>query len=285
MKTPRLLQSVLALLLFVLGPVAALHAQATKIFVASFGNDANDGSRGSPKRNFQAAHDATAAGGQIVVLDTAGYGTLNITKSLSVTVPPGVNGFVTAASGNGVTIAAASGDVVALRGLVIEKDGSGIRYGIYATSVGTLVIEDCTVRNFTDGIYVIPTTAMQLSIYNTTVRGGNEGIHIENAAAVKVNASATNCHVEQCAIGGVYAYVASSSGGVDFTLEGCTLRGNSTVLSAAGASVVVRVSDCTISGNANGIVTNNQAQVLSRGNNTLENNGAGNAFPGTYSAQ
>ena len=53
---------------------APLHAQtATKIFVASFGNDANDGSRGSPKRNFQSAHDAVAAGGQIVVLDTVGY--------------------------------------------------------------------------------------------------------------------------------------------------------------------------------------------------------------------
>ena len=54
------------LLLF---PVGALHAQAlSKIFVASYGNDANDGSRGNPKRDFQAAHDAVAAGGQIVVL-------------------------------------------------------------------------------------------------------------------------------------------------------------------------------------------------------------------------
>ncbi|MBV9126632.1 MAG: hypothetical protein JO117_00960, partial [Verrucomicrobia bacterium] len=70
----------------------AAHAQSTKIFVASYGNDASDGSRGSPKRNFQAAHDAVAAGGEIVVLDTAGYGALSITKSVAVTVPPGVNG-------------------------------------------------------------------------------------------------------------------------------------------------------------------------------------------------
>jgi hypothetical protein len=54
--------------------MGSAHAQATRIFVASYGNDANDGSRGAPKRNFQPAHDAVAAGGQIVVLDTAGYG-------------------------------------------------------------------------------------------------------------------------------------------------------------------------------------------------------------------
>jgi hypothetical protein len=48
--------------------VSEVQAQATKIFVASFGDDANDGSRGAPKRNFQAAHNAVAANGQIVVL-------------------------------------------------------------------------------------------------------------------------------------------------------------------------------------------------------------------------
>jgi hypothetical protein len=203
-----------------------------------------------------------------------------------VTVPPGVNGFVTASSGNGITIAAGASDVVVLRGLVIEKDGSGIRYGIYATSVGTLVIEDCTVRNFYDGIYVIPTTAAQVSIYNTTVRGGLYGIDIENGAAVKVSASATNCRLEQCSIVGAQAaFVPNSSGGVDFTLEGCTLRGNSIALGAVGTSAVLRASDCTISGNDSGAITNNGGQVLSRGNNTLVNNANANTFAGTFSAQ
>jgi hypothetical protein len=61
----------LVLLLLATG-YGTLHAQATKIFVASYGNDASDGSRASPKRNFQPAHDAVAAGGEIVALDTAG---------------------------------------------------------------------------------------------------------------------------------------------------------------------------------------------------------------------
>jgi hypothetical protein len=61
----------LAIILLTFAP-GNIHAQATKIFVASYGNDANDGSRASPKRNFQPAHDAVAAGGEIVALDTAG---------------------------------------------------------------------------------------------------------------------------------------------------------------------------------------------------------------------
>ena len=95
---------------------ATLHAQLPKIFVASFGNDANDGSRGNPKRNFQAAHDAVAAKGQIVVLDTAGYGPVNITKSIGIIVPLGVTGFITV-TGNGakaINIAAAVTDVITL---------------------------------------------------------------------------------------------------------------------------------------------------------------------------
>ena len=48
--------------------------------------DTNDGTRGAPKRNFQPAHDALAAGGQIVVLDTAGYGALTIDRSIDAMV-------------------------------------------------------------------------------------------------------------------------------------------------------------------------------------------------------
>ncbi len=78
----------LALPLMLAAAPDLLHAQLPKIFVASYGNDVNDGSRGNPKRNFQAAHNAVAAGSEIVPLDTAGYGQLNITKSVAITAPP-----------------------------------------------------------------------------------------------------------------------------------------------------------------------------------------------------
>src|SRR3954465_15299357 len=111
----------MAVALLVLAAPGAIEAALPKIFVASYGNDANSGSPAAPKRGFQAAHDAVAAGGQIIALDTAGYGALTITKSVALTVPPGVNGFVTVTgSANGITINAGPADSVSLRGLIVE---------------------------------------------------------------------------------------------------------------------------------------------------------------------
>ena len=289
MKTP-LLRSLVssALLLFTLVSLpAGLHAQLPKIFVASFGNDANDGSRNAPKRNFQAAHDAVATGGEIVALDTAGYGKLSITKSVDITVPPGVNGFVTV-SGNldGVTIATGAGGVVSLRGLIVEGGGTaGSSSGILATSVGTLTVEDCTVRNFSEGIYVNSNTAAQVSLFNTAVRNCAYGLDMENNGAITVVASATGCRVEKCSTAGVLALTNGSGGAVDFSLDGCTVRGNNEGVDATNPSAVLRASNCTITGNTTGVVASNGGQALSRANNTLEKNSQGTTFPGAYSAR
>src|SRR3954469_18354630 len=116
-------RTVLVSLMF--GAATVVQAAPAKIFVASYGNDANSGAPASPKRSFQAAHDAVAAGGQIVALDTAGYGALTITKSLAVTVPPGVNGFVSVTGNNtGILVNAGAASVVSLRGLIVEGGGS-----------------------------------------------------------------------------------------------------------------------------------------------------------------
>jgi len=296
MKTPpptlRNCRSVLAALasgwLF-LTLAASLHAQATKIFVASAGNDANDGSRGSPKRTFQAAHDAVAAGGQIVVLDTAGYGTLNINKSLAVTVPPGVNGFITVTdvATNGITINAGSTDTISLRGLIVEYSGGGVvGQGIVAIVVGNLVLEDCAVRNFGEGIRILAAGNLKLYVHNCTVRGCSAfGLEVDTSSdpGGNVYATVSDCRVEATTNGGVVIF--NNNGTVDLTLTGCIISGNGQGVFANGSNAVARVSNCTITGNAAGIVTNNSGSVLSRGNNTLENNADGNVFPATYTAK
>ncbi|MBV9657352.1 MAG: right-handed parallel beta-helix repeat-containing protein [Verrucomicrobia bacterium] len=281
--------ALLALLLLLAAATLALattaHAQATKIFVASYGNDANDGSRGSPKRNFQPAHDAVAAGGEIVVLDTAGYGALAIKKSLAVTVPPGVNGFVTVSSGNAISITAGSGDTVSLRGLIVEGGGSSIGSGIYVGSVGTLAIEDCTVRNFGQGIYAYASTAAQIAIYNTSVRTCQYGLYFSNSAAINVHAVATGCRLDRCTITGAEC-AAGTNGAVDLTLESSTVHSGGVGLLANGATSVLLASNCTITDNASqGASSVSGGQVISRVNNTLVNNAGGNTFPGTYSAK
>jgi hypothetical protein len=66
-----------------------------------------------------------SAGGEIDVLDPAGYGTVTITKAISI-VNAGVGAPTIGTSlGDGVTINAGAGDSVHLRGLTVEGLGSG----------------------------------------------------------------------------------------------------------------------------------------------------------------
>jgi hypothetical protein len=65
-------------------------------------------------------------GGEIDVLDPAGYGAVTIAKAISI-VNDGVGvAAIGAATGNGVTIKAGAGDSVHLRGLTIDGLGSGL---------------------------------------------------------------------------------------------------------------------------------------------------------------
>jgi hypothetical protein len=283
-----LFQLWLLLPLLALAPAAALHAQLPKVFVASYGNDASDGSRGSPKRNFQAAHDTVAAGGQIVVLDTAGYGTLNITKSLSITVPPGVNGFVTisgAATAIFINTTAAT-DTVSLRGLIVENSApSGISCAIQAGRVGTLTVEDCLLRNCTAGILFAPVNNAELYLHRTTARGG-DGFNVQPTGAYDFKVVITDCLLEKNSSSGLGVFATTTGSSVDLTLADCVLAGNAgSNIFADGSSIVLRVDNCRITGSNSGAGAFSGAQILSRGNNTLENNTFNNGFPVTYSAK
>jgi hypothetical protein len=278
----------MAFVAYLAGASGALHAQATKIFVASFGSDANDGSRGSPKRNFQAAHDAVAASGQIVVLDTAGYGALSINKSVSVTVPPGVNGFVSiTGDNNAITVNAATTDRVVLRGLVIEGNTQSGGVGIRGNSVGTLIVEDCTVRNLEAGVFFVVANNARLILHNCVVRDCLGALFANTTAAVTLNGSLTGCRIEQNTTGVAAGGVASSV--IRVALEDCIIsghQGNGIPYGiVAGAQATVIVSRCTITGNANGVRTSDNGVILSRGNNTLEKNAAGNFFQFSFNAK
>src|SRR5687768_17506126 len=88
--------------------LAAMHAHAgPRAFVASSGNDGNAGSGctfANPCRSFQAAHGAVDAGGEIVALDTAGYGTVVISKAVSIIGNPGAIPSIAVSTGSGVRI-------------------------------------------------------------------------------------------------------------------------------------------------------------------------------------
>src|SRR3954471_3396496 len=94
---------------------APASAQATRTWVSGVGDDANPCSRTAPCKTFAGAISKTAAAGEINCLDPGGYGTLTITKSMTVNCSSYTLGSVLAAGTNGININALATDKVVLR--------------------------------------------------------------------------------------------------------------------------------------------------------------------------
>ncbi len=110
-----------------------------RTYVASNGLDTNDGRLATPCRSIGAALAQTDPGGEIIVLDSAGYGTVVINKSVSVIAPPGIYAGITVTAGTGIDVTAG---VVALRGLTIR--GPGGMVGIHVGNA-TVRIDRCVI--------------------------------------------------------------------------------------------------------------------------------------------
>ena len=68
--------------------------------------------------------------GEVIVLNTGGYGAVTITKSISFIAPLGIYASITViGGGNGVTVNASASDIVIIKGLTI-KGASGAGTGI-----------------------------------------------------------------------------------------------------------------------------------------------------------
>jgi len=139
-----LVSTVLAIVAFAPPPAAIAAAQRT--FVASNGLTANTAfncSIAKPCRAFSEAIGVTNPKGEVVVLDSAGYGPVTITKSVSIIAPPGIYGGISVFAGDGITVNAGANDIVVLRGLSIN--GQGGNKGIFFQAGARLRIENCVV--------------------------------------------------------------------------------------------------------------------------------------------
>ncbi|MGT2501606.1 right-handed parallel beta-helix repeat-containing protein [Bradyrhizobium guangxiense] len=122
------------------------YAQATRTWVSGVGDDVNPCSRTAPCKTFAGAISKTAAGGEINCLDPAGYGSVTITKAITIYCE-GVVGSILASGTNGVNVNAAATDHIVLRGLDIEGAGTGLK-GVNILQAASVVIEHCFIRDF-----------------------------------------------------------------------------------------------------------------------------------------
>src|SRR4051812_44863466 len=75
-----------------------------RTFVATTGNDGNSCSNTAPCRSFAAAIAVTDAGGEVIVLNSGGYGAVTITQSVSIISPPGVYAGISGFSGAAIEV-------------------------------------------------------------------------------------------------------------------------------------------------------------------------------------
>jgi len=183
-----MLNRVLALTFVFALPLVAptgASAAAQRTFLASTGNDTAPCSLTQPCRGFARAITQTNSGGEVIVLDSAGYGPVTITKSVSLIAPGGVYAGITVTGGDGITVNA-PGAIVVLRGLSIN--GQGGSNGVNVLQAERVRIESCVVSGMgIDGImYSAP--GLELVVLDTIVRdNGASGIGGDADAFVVVD--------------------------------------------------------------------------------------------------
>jgi len=162
-------QSIIAVIVAASVPALAI---SQRTFVSGQGSDVAACSITAPCRSFAAAIAQTIAGGEVIVLDSAGYGPVVITQSVTITAPPGVYAGISvpAATPKGVSITAPSITVL-LRGLSLNSTGGG--YGIYQSVGGTLTIERCRISGFPAAGIV--QTAGVMTVRETVITDGGPG--------------------------------------------------------------------------------------------------------------
>lgn len=164
-------------------------AQNNRSFVSQQGLDTNNCSLTAPCRSFQVAVNNTNPGGEVVALNSAGYGTVTINKAITIS-SIGVEGAITTTTGQtGITIAAGTSDAVRLNSLTLIGGGVGAT-GISVTTAGSVILQDCIVTGFTgDGVTFSPNSASTLTVGGGIfANNGGNGLTIAPSGASAVYA-------------------------------------------------------------------------------------------------
>jgi hypothetical protein len=302
------LQRVLVSCLLVLGVSAFALAQgAPRTWVSGVGDDLNPCSRTAPCKTFAGAIPQTAAGGIITVLDPGGFGSVTITKSLTIVSDIDL-GSILDSGVNGIVVNTLSTDTVMLQGLAIQGAGSGSN-GIRFVGAGTLIVENCVIeaQNAVDpnghGIDFAPNASASLQVLHTTIRDNSgHGIYIHPSGGT-VNATISDSHVLNNGRTGVRVEaggnvtvrdtVASGNKNgllgmgllapLNMTIDGCSFSESVLVGVTAGGGTTlatVRLNNSTVTNNLQGLSVLSNGSIVSWQNNHVAGNGT-NGAPST----
>jgi len=173
-------------------PLSA-HAQAFRTYLASYGNDGNPCSVGSPCRLLPAALNAVLDGGEIWILDSANFnqGTVFITKNVSILAVPGQLASI-ASVGAAEAINVSAPVKVRLRNVVIADNANNHGTdGIVASNGANVFVEKSLIAARMIGINV---NGARISVSESTFRDSQSAIRIKGNASMDVSDSRFASH-------------------------------------------------------------------------------------------
>lgn len=291
-------------------------AQATRTWISGVGDDVNPCSRTAPCKTFAGAISKTAAGGEIDCLDPGGFGTVTITKSITLDCRE-TEGSILASATSGINVNGAN-IVVVLRGLSINGAGTTPgTYGIHVFQAQSVTVEDSYIFGFGSGagrgISVDTTSSnVQLFVNNTTINnntgggivlqpstGFSAGADLNNvrllgngvtglalstaSGATALSATMTNSQIAGGGVTGASGVVAkASTGTATIVIKSSSISGNPVYgINSNGAGAAVRVGDTAITNNGTALNAVNSAKLESFGDNDVTGNTSPGAFTGT----
>jgi len=154
---------------------SAAAAQSVRTWVSANGVDNSQCSRSTPCRTFAAAITAVNANGEVVVLDSAGYGPVTIDKEVTIVAPAGVHAAIAPTMGDAITINSGITGAVILRGLYLNAQGAD--NGIRHLGSNDLFVESCVVNGFeNNGVLFNSETTPGFFVVDSTFRNNGNGI-------------------------------------------------------------------------------------------------------------
>lgn len=279
------------------------EAQLTRSAVSVNGSDANPCTTILPCRALDRAISQTNADGEVIILDSGGFGPFTVDKSLTVAAAPGAHAAISSApGGDGITVNAPSDGRVAIRGLQLHGRARDGQRGIVVLSAAAVFVESCVIRQFQIAAIAMLTPG-KLYVSDSIIREntGNYGILINASGAKAViersrlDDNSSGLVVDQ---GEATARDTSASGNFNdgfranaqtandavLVLENCLAAYNTRGITLGGGSgagkSIVTISNVTATGNATGLQSFGGpagSGIFTFGNNRI----TGNATNGT----
>jgi hypothetical protein len=267
------------------------------------GDDVNPCSRTAPCKTFAGAISKTATNGEISVLDPGGFGTITITKSITLNGTGTLAGILSAGSPQAVLVNDANSGtpnaaVVIVRDISMNGAGTGTS-GVRFLAGKTVMLDHCWIYSMTSrGIDVNKTANGFLKVLDTVIENvGEDGVHLTTTVGTvtglidgsritnctqdgiesvsNIRLAVTNSQIFKVGVNGVSTSASNSLVNLDDVLVAqCDAVG----LRASAASEI-HASDSVILNNPTGLLQNGGIIASFQGNSLI-----GNSTPGSFSS-